>query len=146
MWSSDKIFVWGFVGVNAIVWINWHTASMELVMHQRAQLPDRKRLPPPMPADVCACPKWRYMEEHFVLSPENLRAGRWWTTLTSAISNRQAGHLACNMLSFSAGAWFAFKAPKTNGMKFQLFLIWRCIGSLTNLNFFLNKPFTDSPL
>ncbi|KAK9791281.1 hypothetical protein SCARD494_07823 [Seiridium cardinale] len=79
--TFQYVFKWGFFGLNGLVYLAWALAS-ELASHR-----ERKLL--------------TFMSDNFLLSFRNLRAGSWWTHLTSALSHRSFGHLFANMVAFN---------------------------------------------
>ncbi|KAK2068074.1 hypothetical protein P8C59_002745 [Phyllachora maydis] len=128
---TRDVFIWGFVAVNGIVFWLWQCAAGP---GRLAYNPGPAPTPPRLTirngriiarrgggsrlaalggrASQC----WRavvdgadaqWMADHFVLSHRNVRAGRWWTHLTSPVSHRGLAHLLRNMLGFWSAARLA---------------------------------------
>ncbi|KAI0356608.1 hypothetical protein OH77DRAFT_1423549 [Trametes cingulata] len=82
---SNYIF-WGIIGLNGLVFVSWQVAS---ITYQSTGDPS----------------SYVWMRRNFVSASENLRAGRWWTLVTSCFSHEQPMHLLFN------GFTFYFMAP-----------------------------------
>ncbi|KAI0840302.1 hypothetical protein F5Y06DRAFT_253740 [Hypoxylon sp. FL0890] len=81
---------WPFIGANGLVFLWWGRAKMRADEGLRAKSAD--------PSHYEAV---RYMIDNYTLSIRNLREGRWYTILTSAISHYDFSHLIFNMISFN---------------------------------------------
>lgn len=82
---SKKALIWTCIGINSAVFIFWQAARSQASSQERRQ----------------KVAKLGYdMQRNFILSAQNIKEGRWWTTVTSAFSHMSLGHIAMNMFTF----------------------------------------------
>ncbi|KAI0026162.1 hypothetical protein F4780DRAFT_774358 [Xylariomycetidae sp. FL0641] len=121
--SAVRVLVVGpFIGANLLVFYWWQQAlraaaagpgpgpdSPSYPLADRATTAAAVVNPHTVETDQRYAPL-RHMLDHYTVRPENHRAGRWHTLLTSAVSHRDAPHLLCNLVSFHAFATCALAA------------------------------------
>lgn len=67
-----------------------------------------------------------FMQNNFIRSEENVRKGRWWTNLTSAISQENILHFGVNMWALrNAGSYIVMGMPQVGLLSFAAL----CVGS-----------------
>ncbi|KAK7931623.1 hypothetical protein PG985_002335 [Apiospora marii] len=106
-----RIFIPVFIGINTLVYGAW------LYTDNKPNFPPRhgrgsSSLSSRASRVIQLLTRWltpEFMRDNFVLSIRNLRAGRWWTLLTHAISHRGLSHLASNMAAFHTFASIAMR-------------------------------------
>ncbi|PSR90865.1 hypothetical protein BD289DRAFT_203682 [Coniella lustricola] len=97
--SAIKVLTWGTIGVNVAVFAKWNI-FVDLRDHATGRVLKRGE-----PGYLQARAKHDYaMFDKFTLSKHNIDQGRWYTTLTSAISHRDFVHLLFNMFVFKQAA------------------------------------------
>ncbi|KAK8053758.1 hypothetical protein PG996_013059 [Apiospora saccharicola] len=106
-----RIFIPGFIGINTLVYGAWLYTTIK----PRLQ-PRHGREPPSLSSRASRVierlTRWLtpgFMRDNFLLDIRNLRAGRWWTLLSHAISHRGLSHLASSMAAFHAFAGLAMR-------------------------------------
>ncbi|KAH8106230.1 hypothetical protein BXZ70DRAFT_1061614 [Cristinia sonorae] len=74
-----QVIVGAIVGINILVFIAWYVAGANA------------RLGNPS--------LWKTMRQHLIRSHENIRAGRYWTFVTSIFSHQELWHIAVNSIA-----------------------------------------------
>lgn len=101
-----RLFIWGFIGVNAAVTAAWARAADDAVSagpNSASVLSLLFRLGGGGGGDphgLRRSPLMGFMVENMALLRCNPREGRWWTLLTCGVSHAELGHLLVNMGEF----------------------------------------------
>lgn len=86
--SNGESVLWTLIGANTAVFLAWQIASPG---------------PSLLPSLGSYKPRLRnFLTSNFLLSKQHLRAGHYWTLLTSAVSQMHLGHFVGNMFSLYA--------------------------------------------
>ncbi|KAK8084768.1 hypothetical protein PG997_006039 [Apiospora hydei] len=106
----SRIFISGFIGINTLVYGGWlytkFNPSYQPVRGRGGPGGRRQGSSSSSPWASRALQRltgWlttEFMQDNFLLGTRNLRAGRWWTLLTYAVSHRSLSHLASDMATF----------------------------------------------
>ncbi|KAI0829477.1 hypothetical protein BC628DRAFT_1315061 [Trametes gibbosa] len=105
---NNYIF-WGIIGLNGAVFATWNLAWVKYRSTGDAS-------------------SYIWMRKHFTASSDNMRAGRWWTLVTSCFSHEDSMHLLFN------GFTYYFMAP----------LVLSILGNVGFLGLYLGGGLTSS--
>jgi len=79
--NARKGVIWTIIGCNAAVFAAWQYGTSP-------SIPIKDRVP-----------VINFLTQNFMMSSDHIRAGRWWTTLTAAFSQKDTGHFIFNMIA-----------------------------------------------
>ncbi|CAJ2503030.1 Uu.00g104240.m01.CDS01 [Anthostomella pinea] len=107
--SFRHFFTWGLVGANALVFLSWQDLNIHTLDSIYHAQPTRDSNSNNKRSRFSLLRRQKFIKENFLLSQRNLRQGRWWTALTSAISHRDPVHLLTNMAALTTYARLALQ-------------------------------------
>ncbi|QDS77940.1 hypothetical protein FKW77_001300 [Venturia effusa] len=113
--KSKQALLYALIAANTAVFVAWQYGN--LLQSQAGEDPTAMR----------KAHQWKeFMVNNFVQSEENVQKGRWWTYLTSAISQQGILHFGVNMFSLrNAGTFIVHALPQVSPLSFAAL----CLGS-----------------
>ncbi|KAK7943043.1 uncharacterized protein PG986_012156 [Apiospora aurea] len=134
----SRIFISGFIGINTLVYGGWlYTKFKPSYQPVRGRRQGSSSSSPWASRALQRLTGWlttEFMQDNFLLGARNLRAGRWWTLLTYAVSHRSLSHLASNMAAFHVFAGVAVRLYDPLSVAGELCLGSAVAGALAQLS------------
>ncbi|KAF2144416.1 uncharacterized protein K452DRAFT_284731 [Aplosporella prunicola CBS 121167] len=115
---------YSFIGLNTVVFAAWKYAdgTIPIEIKSRNASDNNVTIIDPYAASSQAVSSkqatMQKMVDNFILKPEDMDQGRWWTPLTCSISHLNLFHYGFNMFAFHSFAEFLWMSPTMTPLRF----------------------------